>query len=394
MRRVFQNLKSMLVPAPFLWCGLRQSVDHRPKVVGLGPVPGLSSAFGGMACCHFSLSRLRYELAWRSRVPAAPASFLQLLACVLADRLEHPVALVGKRRRLFSTSDCSVSRSASRPPVRPRVCSRRRRPRARESRCSSSESRLIAPLDRRPQRLLPGIGSRPPRRRSSRSASRSRICLGESAFVRAAASSSASGRSSRRAQSSAISPRGSSRDVRRSDDGLGGGKRRDLVLDLALHAQALAACDEHVRLGQAVRSAEISGATSITCSRLSSRSSISRSPMCSASPFVDPIVWEIVAVTSEGSRSEARPTQKRPGLVGRGRAWRRPRARGGSCPTARPLSVTRRDPSSTSESTSASSAVRPDERLAGRGRFVFEIVLSGGNSLPRAGRSRLLPRCP
>ena len=43
-----------------------------------------------------------------------------------------------------------------------------------------------------------------------------------------------------------------------------------------------------------------------------------------------------------------------------------------------PVSVTRRAPSSIRESTSASSPSRPTKELAGRGRFVFEIVLSGG----------------
>ena len=44
-----------------------------------------------------------------------------------------------------------------------------------------------------------------------------------------------------------------------------------------------------------------------------------------------------------------------------------------------PVSVTRRAPSSKRESTSNSSSSRPTNELAGRGRFVLEIVFSGGN---------------
>ena len=38
---------------------------------------------------------------------------VQPLRRVLPDRLQHPVAPVREAERLFSTSDCSVSRSAS-----------------------------------------------------------------------------------------------------------------------------------------------------------------------------------------------------------------------------------------------------------------------------------------
>ena len=68
--------------------------------------------------------------------------------------------------------------------------------------------------------------------------------------MRAAASSTASGRSSRRAQSSAISSLGSSCDALAEErDGLGLGERRHRVLDLALDAQELAAGDEQREVG-------------------------------------------------------------------------------------------------------------------------------------------------
>ena len=64
-----------------------------------------------------------------------------------------------KRTRLFSTSDCSVSRSAPatssaassvQPPAKTES--------ARKRRCSSSGREVVAPRDRRPERLLPRIG--------------------------------------------------------------------------------------------------------------------------------------------------------------------------------------------------------------------------------------------
>jgi hypothetical protein len=63
-----------------------------------------------------------------------------------------------------------------------------------------------------------------------------------------------------------------------------------------------------------------------------------------------------------------------------------------------PVKVTRRAPSSILESTSSTSPLLPTKELAGRGRFVFEIVLSGGKvSSPswkiETGPSMSLRRC-
>ena len=110
--------------------------------------------------------------------------------------------------------------------------------------------------------------------------------------MRAAASSTASGRSSRRAQSSAISSVGSScRALAEEADRFRGCERRYGVLDLALHAQELATRAEERQVGAGLHErAESAGAASITCSRLSSRRSSSRSPMCSARSSFAPSV--------------------------------------------------------------------------------------------------------
>ena len=65
----------------------------------------------------------------------------------------------------------------------------------------------MRPVDRGPQRLLPGSASRPPLKRSSRCPIRSRSCSGEKTTVRAAANSSANGRLSSRWRCEAWRPR-------------------------------------------------------------------------------------------------------------------------------------------------------------------------------------------
>ena len=134
-----------------------------------------------------------------------------------------------------------------------------------------------------------------------------------------------------------------------------------------------------VRLGQRDRSVESSGAASTTCSMLSRSRSISRSPMCSARPSLAPTVSDIAWSTSAGSRTAASPTQKTPALYsGTSVAAASMASRVFPEPPG-PVSVTSLAPPWTLSSTAARSRCRPMKELAGRGRFVFEIVLSGGN---------------
>ena len=73
-----------------------------------------------------------------------------------------------------------------------------------------------------------------------------------------------------------------------------------------------------------------------------------------------------------------------------------PRSQAASCPCLRARSKsTRRAPSSTRDNTSNSSSSRPTNELAGRGRLVLEIVLSGGKEqFSELEDRRLPPRCP
>ena len=139
--------------------------------------------------------------------------------------------------------------------------------------------------------------------------------LGESALARAAASSTASGSSSSRTQSSAISSLGSRRERSQNSATASGEASGGTAYSTSPWTRSSSRLvTSTFRLGQALSSADNSGAASITCSRLSSSKSSSRSPMCSARPSFAPSVWAIVSLTSAGSRSAARPTQKTPAL--------------------------------------------------------------------------------
>ena len=217
-----------------------------------------------------------------------------------------------------------------------------------------------------------------------------------SAFVRAAASSTASGRSSRRRQSSAISSLGSScARSQKSETASSLGERGHRVLDLALDAQQLAARDEQRQVRTGREEPESSGAQSITCSRLSSRSSSSRSPMCSARPSLAPSVWAIVSVTSAGSRSVASPTQKTPALysgtsVG-GRLDREPRLAGAAGAGQRDEARA----SSNREQHLQQLVVSAHERARRRRQVrVGDRLQRREGAVSRAGRSGRLRRCP
>ncbi len=135
-------------------------------------------------------------------------------------------------------------------------------------------------IDRRPERLLSGRGGSAALRRSRRSERRSRICVGERAFVRAAASSTASGSSSRRAQSSAISTRGSSWERSQksatASDAVSGGTGYSTSPCTRSSSRLVT---NRPRFGQVCRSFRELGCNRDDLLEVSSRRSISRSPM-------------------------------------------------------------------------------------------------------------------
>ena len=134
--------------------------------------------------------------------------------------------------------------------------------------------------------------------------------------MRAAASSTASGRLSRRAAELGdlvvgleLRPRAEERDR------LGLGERRHRVLDLALDAQQLAARDEQreVRAGARERG-ELRRRVDHLLEVVERASSSSRSPMCSARPFLAPSACAIVSGDERGiaQRRERDPEDAAP----------------------------------------------------------------------------------
>ena len=100
--------------------------------------------------------------------------------------------------------------------------------------------------------------------------------------------------------------------------------------------------------------------------------------MCSARPSLAPTVWATVSATRAGSRRAASPIQKTPFLnSGTSSAADSIASRVFPEPPG-PDSVTSRAPSCSNSTRSDTSCSRPTNDDAGRGRFVFEIVFSGG----------------
>ena len=187
--------------------------------------------------------------------------------------------------------------------------------RRRKSRCSSAESRSYDHSIVARNVRCRGSASRPPASRSSRLETRSRICAGESAFVRAAASSTASGSESSRAQSSRISsdaPILARSQKRATASGSVSGGTASSTSPCTRRSSRLVTTID--RLGQAETRAEIWGAAATTCSKLSMTTSSSRSPMWSTRSLLAPSARAIVPLTSAGSRTVARSTQKTPAL--------------------------------------------------------------------------------
>ena len=314
------------------------------------------------------------------------------------DRLEHPVALAREAKEaLLDERLQRVEVGAGRPLPRRRACSRPRRRRGGR-RAVSPRRRAGRTTTRSSPAASAGAGSasRPPLRRSSRCESRSRICAGERALVRAAASSTASGSESRRAHSSAISSDGSScarsqKSATASGSASGGTanstspctrrssrlvheqgevgaageerrelrRRRDHLLEVVEEQEQLALADV---LGETVPRAE----------RLGDRLRDERGIAKGGEP--DPEDPCFVVGDERGGGLDARDgsCRSRPG----------------------PVSVTRRAPPAMRASTSSSSRSRPTKELAGRGRLVFEIVLSGGKEPSPSWKRETAPSRP
>ena len=105
---------------------------------------------------------------------------------------------------------------------------------------------------------------------------------------------------------------------------------------------------------------------------------LSVTDVLSEGPPWAPIARPIVSATSAESRTGARPTQKTPALNSATNSPAASIARRVFPEPPGPVSVSRRAPLRSRASTSSTSRPLPTNEFAARGRFVFEIVLSGG----------------
>ena len=177
-----------------------EAVEHRPQVVDSAPYQAklfdAARAARRTPAPGVPGSSAHAELVLRALIPLG-----EPLACVLADRLQHPVPLAGEpqealldeRLQRVEIGVATASAASSVPPP----LNTERRP---KSRCSTGVSSLKLHSIVARSVCWRGSASRPPLRRSRRSESRSRTCAGERALQRAAASSiaRAAGRGDRR----------------------------------------------------------------------------------------------------------------------------------------------------------------------------------------------------
>ena len=239
-------------------------------------------------------------------------------AAILADRLQHPEALVGvAEEALVDERLQDVEVGLGDLLRQPRACSRRRRPPA--ARTAAAPRRRAARGSTRSSRAASaGAGRRraPPLSRSRRWESRSRICAGERTLARAAASSTASGRLSRlgrarRSSSSRLEPERVAEEL----DRLGFGERQHRVLDLASDAQQLAARDEQpeVRAGFDERG-ELGCRVDHLLEVVEQEQQLPLADVLGEAVLGAERLRDRRRATSAGSRSAARPTQKTPAL--------------------------------------------------------------------------------
>ena len=314
-------------------CGSRQAARHAPPRFGQpSQAPALKIRFLSVESRKPQIG-VEPKLGFRrfrkvEEVVPVPARELvclaarrQPLAGVLPDRLEHPVALLVKRSEaLLDERLQGVDIGVARPPRRPRACSRLRRRRggrrapALRVRGARSDHSIVAL-----RVCWRGSASRPPFRRSRRPERRSRIWAGESAVVRAAASSTASGSESRRAHSSAISSVGSScARSQKSATASGSASGGTAYSTSPWMRRSSRRGDEEREVGAGREKRASSGAASITCSRLSSRRSSSRSADVGGEIVLGAEVCAIVSVrVRDRAGRRARPRRRLPCTRGR-----------------------------------------------------------------------------
>ena len=237
----------------------RRPAQDRADVVVLGGQPGEGRvAIGADQVGLERLGQVRDVGRVQAGEPVALAGRREALPRVFADRLEQPEARLAIGRVVTDeeavvdergdevervVAELAVGVADGLDRLDPRT--RRRRPTAGGTGPARLRGGVVAPLDRAPQRPL-ALGqalAAPDDRTARRCSRRVRSAAGDSTFVRAAASSMASGSPSRRAQISATPGRSSSVTSKsgRRDPGAIDEQRDGLVL--AQRSRAAAASD-------------------------------------------------------------------------------------------------------------------------------------------------------
>ncbi len=305
-----------------------------------------------------------------------------------ASRSGRPSGGGGSSRR--ATGSCRGRRR--RPPRRPRACSRpRRRRAARRARCSSGESRSCDHSIVARSVCCRSSASRPPLKVEPLAEPVEDLLGGERLRARGGELERERHVVEAAAELLDRRTRGKSGAQAEELDRVRVGERQHRVLDLAADAEQLAGGDEQ-RFGQASTAGE--PARVDTCSRLSSSSSSSRSPMCAARSPCAPSVCATVGTTALASWTVARPTQKTPSGT-RGRAPTPPRSPGASSPS--------RPGRSASQPRAVAEQRRDLGRPRARARRSSTPAAAGscsrsssaaGTARRRAGRSRPARRSP
>ena len=257
----------------------------------------------------------------------------------LANRFQHPVApvreaneaLVHQRLEHVDIRFCTSSAASSVQPPGRRTAGR--------TASAPPLQQVVRPLDRRSQRplALGEIACSAGQKRQALLEPLEDLRRGES-LARAAASSSASGRSSRRRQISETPRRARSRSSRLSpwqERSRPPPRGRTAVPRTPAHPVTCSRSllvTRRSRFGQEARSATTSAAASTTCSKLSKRQQHLSSWMCSGEAVLRADDRAAVASTSSGSRgARAGSTRRHPNSYPR--QDRRPVRRVASCPS-------------------------------------------------------------
>ena len=355
----------------------------------------------GSRCGYASSTRARKCSARRIRIHPLLAGASSRSARELADGLQHPEPVAGAAERGSCRRGTGGCRGRPRPPASAasRVQPPRKTDKPGEETLLVRRQQVMAPLDRGSQRLLARIGIPPALEQveTLRTGARgSGPASGPLARRRPARSRAAGCRGPRHRLADGVIRLSLGRAGAEQVHRFGVGQRQDRVLDLAPDPEALAAGDDQREVGAGLDERRRAPARQRSPARGCRGAGASRAPRC-ARPGRP---WRRASgrsspSTTAGSRIGVRPIQNTPGLElgdqvagGLDRQARLARAAGtGQGQQPRAIAEQR-------GATSATSASRPMNELAGRAGWCSRSSSAAGTARRRAGRSRPAGRSP